>query len=67
LSPAFPGLELKLRPVSGSEVAEYLKSGTAELAIAGPLETWSRLDEVPLFEKPFGLVVSQTLATVVVE
>lgn len=61
LSRAVPGLELKLRRGSGSEVAEYLKSGTAELAIAGPLdETWSRLDEVPLFEEPFGLVVSRT-------
>lgn len=51
---------MKLRRGTGSEVAEYLKSGTAELAIAGPLETWSRLDAVPLFEEPFGLVVSRT-------
>jgi DNA-binding transcriptional LysR family regulator len=61
LSRAFPGLQLKLRRGSGSEVAEFLKSGAAELAIAGPLdETWSRLDALPLFEEPFGLVVSQT-------
>jgi DNA-binding transcriptional LysR family regulator len=46
---------------SGSEIAEFLKSGTVELAIAGPLgETWSRLDELPLFEEPFGFVVSRT-------
>jgi len=59
LSRAFPGLQLKLRRGSRSEVAECLKLGTAELAIAGPLgEAWSRLDAFPLFEEPFDLVVS---------
>jgi len=58
---AFPGLQLKLRRGSGREVAEYLRSGMVELAIAGPLgENWSRLDTLPLFEEPFGLVVSST-------
>lgn len=61
LSRAFPGLQLKLRRGSGSEVAEYLKSGKAELAIAGPLgESWSRLDAFPLFEEPLGLVVNRS-------
>ncbi len=61
LSRALPGLELNLRRGSGNEVAEHLKSGKAELAIAGPLgEAWSRLDAVPLFEEPFGLVVTKT-------
>jgi DNA-binding transcriptional LysR family regulator len=61
LSRALPGLQLKLRRGSSSEVAECLKAGAVELAIAGPLaETWSRLDAFPLFEEPFGLVVSQT-------
>ena len=61
LSRALPGLQLKLHRGSGSEVAEYLRLGTAELAIAGPLgEPWSRLDSLPLFEEPFGLVVSPT-------
>jgi DNA-binding transcriptional LysR family regulator len=61
LSHAIPGLQLKLRRGSGDEVAEFLKSGAAELAIAGPLnKTWSRLDELPLFEEPYGLVVSPT-------
>lgn len=60
LSRAFPGLQLKLRRGSVSEVAEYLKLGTAELAISGPLgEAWSRLDAFPLFEEPFDLVVSR--------
>jgi DNA-binding transcriptional LysR family regulator len=61
LSRAFPGLQLKMHRGSGSEIAEFLKSGTVELAIAGPLgETWSRLDGFPLFEEPFGLVVSRS-------
>jgi DNA-binding transcriptional LysR family regulator len=60
LSRAYPGLELNLRRGSGSEVTEFLKSGRAELAIAGPLgETWSRFDELPLFEEPFGLAVNK--------
>ena len=61
LSRAFPSLQLMLRRGSGHEVAEYLRSGIVELAIAGPLgESWSRLDTLPLFEEPFGLVVSCT-------
>jgi DNA-binding transcriptional LysR family regulator len=61
LSRAFPGLQLKLHRGSASEVAECLKLGTAELAIAGPLgEAWSRLDAFPLFEEPFDLVASRS-------
>ena len=60
LSRALPGLQLNLRRGSGAEVAEYLKLGTVELAIAGPLdETWSRLNAFPLFDEPFNLVVSR--------
>ena len=60
LSRAVPGLRIKLRRGSGNEVAEYLKSGTVELAIGGPLgEVWSRLDTFPLFEESFGLVVNR--------
>jgi DNA-binding transcriptional LysR family regulator len=60
LSRALPGLELKLHRGSSSEIAELLKSGAAELAIAGPIDkTWSRLDELRLFEEPFCLVVNQ--------
>ena len=53
LSRVFPGLQLKLHRGSRSEVVEYLKSGAAELAIAGPLgEAWPRLDAFPLFDQP---------------
>jgi DNA-binding transcriptional LysR family regulator len=61
LSRVFPGLQLQLRRGTGAEVIEYLKLGTAELAIAAPLdEPWSRLDAFPLFEEPFNLVVNRT-------
>jgi len=50
-----------LRRGSADEVAENLRLGAAELAIAGPLgQMWSRLDTVPLFEERFSLVVSTT-------
>lgn len=61
LSRALPGLQLRLRRGSTGEVAESLKAGSVELAIAGPLaEVWSRLDAFPLFDEPFDLVVSET-------
>ncbi len=61
LSRAFPGLELNLRRGSGADIPDFLKSGTADLAIAGPLdEGWSRLERLPLFDEPFCLVVSKS-------
>jgi DNA-binding transcriptional LysR family regulator len=53
LSRVFPGLQLKLHRGSRSEVIDHLKSGIADLAIAGPLgEAWTRLDAFPLFDLP---------------
>ena len=53
LSRVFPGLQLKLLRGSRNEVIEYLKSGAAQIAIAGPLgEGGSRLDAFPLFDQP---------------
>lgn len=53
LQRVFPGLQLKLHRGSRAEVVEYLKSGIAELAIAGPLgESWRRLEAIPLFDQP---------------
>lgn len=58
MSRAFPGLQLKLRRGGGGEIAESLKSGEIEFAIAGPLgESWERIDRFPLFEEPFDLFV----------
>jgi DNA-binding transcriptional LysR family regulator len=52
LSRAFPGLELKVHRGSRHEVVDYLKSGIAELAIAGPLgDVWPRLEAFPLFDQ----------------
>jgi DNA-binding transcriptional LysR family regulator len=49
----FPGLQLKLYRGSRNEVVEYLKNGTAELAIAGPVgDGWRRLEAFPLFDQP---------------
>ncbi|MBV8797333.1 MAG: LysR family transcriptional regulator [Hyphomicrobiales bacterium] len=66
LSRAFPGLQLKLLRGSRSEVADYLKSGIAELAIAGPLgEAWPRLEAFPLFDQAceVGVAPDHQLAT----
>ena len=53
ISLMFPGLQLRLLRGSRNEVAEYLKGGEVELAIAGPLgEVWSALDAFPLFDQP---------------
>jgi DNA-binding transcriptional LysR family regulator len=59
LSRVFPGLQLKLHRGSRNEVVDYLKSGTVELAIAGPLgEAWWRLNTFPLFDQPCELGAS---------
>jgi DNA-binding transcriptional LysR family regulator len=66
LSRAFPGLQLKLMRGSRNEVVEYLKSGAAEMAIAGPLgEIWPRLDAFPMFDQPceLGTAPGHRLAT----
>lgn len=61
LARVFPGLRLKLQRGSRGEVADYLKSGTVEMAIAGPLgEAWTRLDVFPLFEEHCDLAVAPT-------
>jgi DNA-binding transcriptional LysR family regulator len=57
---ALPELQLSLRRGSGPEIVELLKTGEAELAIAGPLNgAWSRLDAFELFDEPFELFVNR--------
>ena len=58
LSRAFPGLHLNLLRGSGPEIVAWLKSGEAELAIAGPLGGWERLEAVALYDEPINLFVS---------
>jgi DNA-binding transcriptional LysR family regulator len=49
----FPGLRLQIVRGTASELAEHLKKGHVELAVAGPLgEGWERLDTWPLFHEP---------------
>ena len=56
----FPGLELKFFRGDAGEIADHLKRGESELALAGPLGgAWERLDAWPLFEEGYELVVSR--------
>jgi DNA-binding transcriptional LysR family regulator len=55
----FGNLELKLLRGTGVEVAETLKKGQAELAIAAAIgDAWDRLDSWPLFTETFTLLVN---------
>ena len=55
---AFPGFQLKLKRGNALEIAELLKSGDADLALAGPLgDNWDRLEAWPMFTESFDLVV----------
>ena len=59
LNNLFSRLEVKLLRGTAPEVVELLKSGAAELAVAGDLgEGWDRLDRWPLFTEEFGLIVN---------
>ena len=58
LSRVCPGVQLRLGRGSGADIAELLKRGEAEFALAGPLDqVWQRLDAWPLFTEPFELIV----------
>lgn len=54
---AYPGVELKVRRGPPSTVVAALKNGEADMAIAGSLEAWERLDEWPLFRETVELVI----------
>ena len=58
LSRVCPGVQLRLGRGSAAEIAELLKRGEAEFALAGPLDQlWQRLDSWPLFTERFELIV----------
>ena len=60
----FKHLELKFMRGNPAQVAEFMKSGDAELAIASSLgEAWDRLDHWPLFSESFILVASEWPST----
>ncbi len=63
LKRSFKGLEFKLMRGTTEQLAEHLKKGDAELAIAAGIdEEWDRLDSWPLFTEEFHLVVSDSNA-----
>jgi DNA-binding transcriptional LysR family regulator len=56
----FKHLELKFMRGDAAQVAEFMKSGEAELAVASSLgEAWDRLDRWPLFRETFILVTAR--------
>jgi DNA-binding transcriptional LysR family regulator len=56
----FPGLELNFFRGTAPDVAEHLKRGDSELAVAGPLgASWERLDAWPLFEEGYELTINR--------
>ena len=58
---AMNGLELKFLRGTVKEVAEIMKAGEGDIAVAGPLsESWERFDARPLFTEDFALIVSET-------
>lgn len=57
---AFNGLDLKFLRGTGDEVAEIMKRGDADLAIAGPMPSaWDRFDSLPLFTEGYVLALRQ--------
>ncbi len=61
LGKLFTGLDLKLLRGNGHDVLDYLKSGEAELGLAGPVgEDWERLDSWPLLTECFQLAAVST-------
>jgi DNA-binding transcriptional LysR family regulator len=57
LSRAHPGIQLKVKRGTGSEICDLLKEGQVELAVAGRLrDSWERLDQWPVMEEPYELV-----------
>ena len=56
----FPGLELRFIRGTNEQIAELLKKGEAEVAVAGPMDgAWERLDSWPLFSEPYHLIVGE--------
>lgn len=56
---SFPGLQMKIRRGNGMAIAELLKNGDVDLAVAGMLgEDWDRLDSWPMFTEHFEIVAS---------
>jgi DNA-binding transcriptional LysR family regulator len=56
----FKDLQVRLLRGHAEEIVELLKSGDAEIAVAGSMpELWDRLDRWPLFDEGFGLILNR--------
>ena len=63
ITAAFPRIEVKIFRGPPLEICEKMKSGEAEIAIAGTLEDgWDRLNAKKLFEERFGLLLHRNHA-----
>lgn len=51
LARCYPALELKIRRGAASSILDALKGGEVDIAIAGPLNAWDRLNVWPLFRE----------------
>jgi DNA-binding transcriptional LysR family regulator len=57
---AFPRIEIKVYRGAPHEIAEKLKGGEAEVAVAGPLgDDWERFDSRKLYRQQFGLLIAR--------
>ena len=57
---AFPQLEINIFRGPPHEIAEKMKSGDVELAVAEPLgDSWERFEAKKLYEERFGLLMSR--------
>lgn len=58
LTRVLPGLDVKLHRGDAPKIADDMKSGAVEIALAGPLnDDWDRFDVWPLFTEQFDVVV----------
>jgi DNA-binding transcriptional LysR family regulator len=60
LRKSFSEIELKILRGTGPQLVEFLKAGSAELAVAASIgAAWDRLDCWKLFDEPFDMVFSR--------
>ncbi len=58
LERVFPSLQLECHRATADDIVECLRSGDAEIALAGSLEhVWDRLDSWPLFSEEFHVAI----------
>lgn len=58
LARSYPAVELKVRRGTAPAILGALKDGEVDIAIAGPLSSWERLNIWPLFREPMLVAVN---------